>query len=205
MIYKHVFKVLLVLLILLIIFYNNPVISSIISYIIIFFLLVPFIKDPIILFFTTFIIILLLSIQTDKTQHILNYEHLSNKNDNDITEEIEDDIKKKSNNQLNSNINRLVEQLSTIDDDKAILQKSDLIDNNNININELDPIIESNIENDKKPKEDLKINEMEPYQAQKETFHLINSVENLQNTVKTLAPLLREGKRVLDLYKNFKF
>ena len=205
MIYKHVFKVLLILLILLIIFYNNPVISSLISYIIIFFLLVPFIKDPIILFFTTFIIILLLSIQTDKTQNILNYEHLSNKNDNDLTEEIEDDIKTKSNNQLNSNINRLVEQLSTIDDDKAILQKSDLTDNNNININELDPIIESNIENDKKSKEDLKINEMEPYQAQKETFHLINSVENLQNTVKTLAPLLKEGKRVLDLYKNFKF
>jgi len=40
--------------------------------------------------------------------------------------------------------------------------------------------------------------------AQKETFELINSVKQLQDVVESLAPTLREGKKVMDMFEQLK-
>lgn len=38
--------------------------------------------------------------------------------------------------------------------------------------------------------------------AQKETYELLNTVKGLEDTIKTLSPVLKEGKRIMDLYQS---
>ncbi len=38
--------------------------------------------------------------------------------------------------------------------------------------------------------------------AQKETYDLLNTVKGLEDTIKTLSPVLKEGKRIMDLYQS---
>ena len=208
--YSNIFYILLILLILLCIFYNNVIFSSFLSYTIIFFLLVPFFNDPIILFFTSFIIIILLNMLPDKTYNLINSE--INIENFDIDDEDEENKKnnnelksEKKNNEINQKINNLVDKLSTIDDENSKIKEDDLNSMNNIPIKELKNTIKNNINDHDLDYKKKDTESMEPYQAQKETFELINSVQNLQDTVKTLGPLLKEGRKVLDLYKNFKF
>ena len=40
--------------------------------------------------------------------------------------------------------------------------------------------------------------------AQKETYELINMVESLKNTMETLAPVLTQGKEIMNMFENFK-
>jgi len=41
-------------------------------------------------------------------------------------------------------------------------------------------------------------------QAQKEAYELIDSISNLENTLKTLNPVLNESKKILNMYEQFK-
>jgi membrane protein implicated in regulation of membrane protease activity len=41
-------------------------------------------------------------------------------------------------------------------------------------------------------------------QAQKETYQLIDTVNTLKNTITTLAPVLSEGKKLIDIFQNLK-
>jgi len=40
--------------------------------------------------------------------------------------------------------------------------------------------------------------------AQKETYELINTVSALKDTITTLAPVLQEGKKLMDIFENLK-
>jgi hypothetical protein len=40
--------------------------------------------------------------------------------------------------------------------------------------------------------------------AQKDTYELINMVDNLKNTMETLAPVLSQGKEIMNMFENFK-
>ena len=40
--------------------------------------------------------------------------------------------------------------------------------------------------------------------AQKETYELINMVDALKNTMETLAPVLSQGKEIMNMFENFK-
>lgn len=40
--------------------------------------------------------------------------------------------------------------------------------------------------------------------AQKETYELINMVDSLKNTMETLAPVLTQGKEIMNMFENFK-
>lgn len=44
-----------------------------------------------------------------------------------------------------------------------------------------------------------------PAGAQRETFRLINTVEQLQSTIKELAPTLQSGKKIIDAYEKLTF
>jgi hypothetical protein len=46
-----------------------------------------------------------------------------------------------------------------------------------------------------------KLSEYTPSEAQKRTFGLIDSIKQLEDTVKQLTPTLVEGKRVLDAFE----
>lgn len=41
-------------------------------------------------------------------------------------------------------------------------------------------------------------------QAQKETYELIDTVNTLKDTITTLAPVLKEGKKLIDIFQNLK-
>ncbi len=41
-------------------------------------------------------------------------------------------------------------------------------------------------------------------QAQMETYQLMDTMKNLQDTINTLSPVLQEGKKVMDMFNNFK-
>lgn len=41
-------------------------------------------------------------------------------------------------------------------------------------------------------------------QAQKETYELIDTVNTLKDTITTLAPVLKEGKKLIDIFHNLK-
>ena len=40
--------------------------------------------------------------------------------------------------------------------------------------------------------------------AQKDTYELINMVDSLKNTMETLAPVLSQGKEIMNMFENFK-
>lgn len=40
--------------------------------------------------------------------------------------------------------------------------------------------------------------------AQKETYELINMVDALKNTMETLAPVLSQGKEIMNMFESFK-
>lgn len=44
-----------------------------------------------------------------------------------------------------------------------------------------------------------------PAGAQRETFRLINTVEQLQNTIKELAPTLKSGRKIIEAYEKLTF
>ena len=51
-------------------------------------------------------------------------------------------------------------------------------------------------------KDDNKPNAMKI--AQKETYELINTVNALKDTISTLSPVLQEGKKLMNMFENFK-
>ncbi len=40
-------------------------------------------------------------------------------------------------------------------------------------------------------------------QAQIETYELMDTISNLENTIKTLSPVLNEGKKIMDMFESF--
>lgn len=72
-------------------------------------------------------------------------------------------------------------------------------------IDELDKIKKEDINDDDKgdKTETKNLAELKPYQAQRETYQLIETVKNLKDTMNTLGPTLKEAKSILNTYKQF--
>ena len=185
--------ILVTLIFLLCIFSKSMLISDIISFLIILILSNEMInKLEYSIIVTIVIFILLKSIVIQSPQYMENFDEKSNLKDDDIEtksfQEKEDngmpDMKNVQFNEKDLN------ERNEFDKDDVISKIIDKADNS-----EKNPI-----STEKKNASDL-----EPFEAQKETFELINTVKTLSQTIKELGPALSEGRKVLDLYKNFKF
>jgi len=99
----------------------------------------------------------------------------------------------------------LVKQLSGASNPIKLSDK-DLNEKNELD-NDYQKVIDGAIKAEHNPSniQNKNASELSPFEAQKETFALINTVQQLSSTVKELGPVLQEGKKVLDLYKHFKF
>lgn len=211
----------IILLILLCLFdnFNYQVVSDILSFTIIFILTETMIKNIYYSLFVSFIIFLLLRSSITKYNH--QYENFENE-DIDNTEKSkesskdvdDDDTKNKvdiANNlnnvqgNLNSNLENIIKTLSG-DSNPIKLSDNDSNEKNELN-NDYESILKGAIKAEDNPSsiKNKNASELSPFQAQKETFELINTVQQLSETVKTLGPVLQQGKQVLDLYKHFKF
>lgn len=51
----------------------------------------------------------------------------------------------------------------------------------------------------------LSVDEHSPASAQRETFRLINTVKQLDTTIKELAPTLKSGKKIIEAYQKLTF
>ena len=133
-----------------------------------------------------------------------------NQNNKTIQEKFDND---------NDEINELIENKGGHDEEtqkkvkhlKNIIKKlesglaiteNDLIEKNDIKEHDFDSSIETEddiISLDKKETKDYT-----PSEAQKQTYKLIDTVKQLDSTIKTLAPTLEIGKKVLDKMKEYK-
>tara|TARA_B110000208_G_scaffold175424_1_gene220986 strand:+ start:261 stop:812 length:552 start_codon:yes stop_codon:yes gene_type:complete len=93
------------------------------------------------------------------------------------------------------------------DDDEKEHKETDKKDKNTIEnrIDELDKINKEDIDDDDaNTKTKIKnLAELKPYEAQRETYQLIETVKNLKDTMQQLGPTLKEAKNILHTYKQF--
>lgn len=196
------------LLILLSMFDNYQKISYIISFTIIFILTETMIKNIYYsLLISLIIFFLLLSITIQNNNQKLFFENFDDKNESssDIKNDNNDETKTQDI-QGNVILDNMVKTLSGQLDPIKLLD-SDTNEKNDINDSDYEKVIDNAIKAEHNPSsiENKNASELSPFQAQQETFQLINTVQQLSETVKTLGPVLQEGKKVLDLYKHFKF
>ena len=200
--------------------FNYQQVSDILSFTIIFILTQTMIKNLYYSLFVSLIIFLLL--RSSLTKYKYEYENFENENNesdnsNDDSQNDNDENKNDQKNplnnldlknikgDLNTNLETMIKTLS------GELNPIKLSDDDNKEKNDLDENYESVVntaikaEDNPSSIENKNASELSPFQAQKETFELINTVQQLSETVKTLGPVLQQGKQVLDLYKHFKF
>ena len=95
---------------------------------------------------------------------------------------------------LKNIINKLENGLSITDDD--------MIEKNDIKEHDFDSSIETEEDVLNMEKKDTK--DFTPSEAQKQTYKLIDTVRQLDSTIKTLAPTLEIGRKVIDKMKKYK-
>ena len=176
--------ILITLIFLLCIFSKFNLLSDILTVSIIFILSNEIIKNIYYSILVTFIIFSLLkSIVINANYNKYYYENFEDKKDEEKKEE---------------------DELPNMKDVK--FNPEDLNEKNEIN-DDTDLLIDKAIKAEHNPSsiESKNASQLTPFEAQKETFELINTVQTLSHTIKQLGPALKEGKKVLDLYKNFKF
>ena len=179
-----------IFLILIIIFKTNY--SFIASFILIYILADFIIKNVILSICYTLIIWTLLYIILKNYSY--SYTNLNEKFENESESESESRGKKER-------ISHLKEIIKKLEGGVA-LTKDDLIEKNNINDYDFKKSkVSPDEDNNTK---DKNINELTPREAQKETFELINTVKQLKDTVNELAPVLKQGKTILNSLSAFK-
>ena len=106
--------------------------------------------------------------------------------------------------------------LDTITKQMQDLQSSDKTKNTVDSLNDLLTQLDGGIKiNESDKKETAKLNidanefkdEKKPdtmKKAQQDTYELINMVDSLKNTMETLAPVLSQGKEIMNMFENFK-
>jgi len=168
--------------------YFNNIIQKIIVYSIIFLLFLLISKNLIATVVGTIIVCLLLNI-------IMNYKNTIEKFDDMKTFDTHSDAEPA----FDKNIFSTDEFKKSSDSIQDLLKKI----NGGIELKDTD-LQESDILNidTQKYSDDKKPNALKT--AQKETYELINTVNALKDTISTLAPVLQEGKKLMNIFENLK-
>ncbi len=190
----------------------NIQIERILLFIIIFSLIISITKNWLITIITTFILFLLINLFIN-THFIPNYiesfdnsDSNNNSNNNDLNSKKED-LK----NKLNSSdfINDLTLKMQDYSNNKDMQSAAEGLQKL---LQQLDGGIDLK-EKDKKETDKLNVNtddfkdeqKFDPMKkAQQDTYELINMVDSLKNTMETLAPVLTQGKEIMNMFENLK-
>jgi len=119
--------------------------------------------------------------------------YLFNLNEN-FDNDKKDDVDHHSKEEKNKRISYLKEVIKKLEGGIA-LKEDDLYEKNDIKDFDFTESKVTEKEDEDRKKKPLK--EYKPFEAQKETFELINTVKQLKETVATLAPILKQGKSIL--------
>ena len=145
-------------------------------------------------------------IDTDENNHAEN-----NGSDNNSNEDKEDNGEKNKSIDLNNKVKdtkNMIESLDNLIVNKNMDLKEDEV--NGLDNSELDKMLQYSALDDKSEKQgnknsDNKTSTLTPAQAQRETFHLIDTVKQLDDTIKSLGPTLTQGKELLKMFDKIKF
>jgi predicted membrane protein len=188
--------VILFLLILLFIRNYDSIQSRLLVFMVIFIMTVIISKNLIVSILISIILFLLVNL-------LINYKSTLEKfqNENEEKDKDDKDIKEVSNNEPSFNKN--IFDTDVFKQSSAGIQ--DLLKTVNGGIELKDDDLKEtgklNIDTDKYS-DDKKPNALK--HAQKEAYELINTVNALKDTVNTLAPVLSEGKKLMDIFQNLK-
>ena len=184
--------IIIIFLIILLLFRKNlnSILEKIIVFVIIFSLFFLISKDLVITCIGTLIVFLLINLLIGYKKTIENFDDMkdTNFNTHSVAEPVFDknifnnDDFKKSSDGIQELLKKINGGIELKDDD---IKESGVL---NIDTNKYS--------DDKKPNA-LKI-------AQKETYELINTVNALKDTISTLAPVLQEGKKLMNIFENLK-
>jgi len=186
----RIIVIILIILVIILLFRKkfSNFIERILIFTIIFLLLLLITKNLIVTFIGTALIFLLINLIIKYRNTIENFESLnidpSTIKDEPIFDKniFETDDFKKSTEGIQELLKKVNGGIELKDDD---IKETDIL---NIDVNKYS--------DDKKPNA-LK-------DAQKETYELINTVNALKDTITTLAPVLQEGKKLMNIFENLK-
>jgi uncharacterized membrane protein required for colicin V production len=172
----------------------NSTLEKIIVFSILFLLLLIISRNLIITFIGSFLIFLLVNLMVQYRNTIENFEDL-----NDKSNEKKSDEKKINEPNFDMNIFNSPEFLKSADGIQSLLKQ----------VNGGIPLTENDIKETPKLGIDTTKyaddNKSTPLkQAQKEAYELIDSVNALKDTITTLAPVLKEGKKLMNIFENLK-
>jgi hypothetical protein len=217
-------SIIIILLLLMIIFHKktNTIFQSIIIWLIIYIISYWCSNSIHISIFISIILILLLAFIRCKNNVLENFDDKKDdtddtdkKDDTDDTDKKDDTDDKKDDNddkkddtgESNDFAKTALKDLKKNHTDvvKNIKEKTDLI-SSDFGLSEINKMLEG-IQDSNEDKNTKKINKMDdiknasPHVAQRETFRLINTVKELDTTLKALSPALTQGKNVIDMMK----
>ncbi len=217
---KYVLFVIIILCVIALLFKNkfNIHVERVLLFLIIFNLLVVITKNWVISVITTVILFLLFNLLLNsqiKYNRIENFDNSDDKEKKSVSkeeikkniEEKKEEIKKKVDS--SDFINQLTSKMQDYSNNKDIKSAADGLQDL---LNQLDGGIKLK-DSDTKETDKLNVdsneykdeNKFDPMKkAQKDTYELINMVDSLKNTMETLAPVLSQGKEIMNMFENFK-
>jgi len=175
---------LIIILVIILLFRKHlySIFEKIIIFAILFLLFLVLTKNLIITTIGSILIFLLLNFNVNYTNMIENFEGLKKEELNIDTSALESPEYKKS----AEGIQELLKKING----GIELKKDDIVESDLLNTKH------DKYSDDNRPNA-LKI-------AQKETYELINTVNALKDTITTLAPVLKEGKNLMNIFENLK-
>ena len=198
----------------------NINIERVLLFIIIFSLLIVVTKNWLISIVTTIILFLLFNLLLNTQIKSNNIENFDNSKE-DIKEKV-DDKKNEIKNKLEDKKEELKKKIDSSDFINEITSKMQNYTNNKDvqsaanGLQDLLKQLDGGIQlkdSDTKETDKLNVNTKElsdekkfdpMRKAQQDTYELINMVDSLKNTMETLAPVLSQGKEIMNMFENFK-
>jgi len=150
---------------------------------------------------TSILLIIVISFINCRGGIVENFELEKIDKDETVSEEEDGDFMKKK-------VNDTKEMIESLD--KMILNKN--MDLKSTEFNALDPTEIGNMlkfsASDKESEKNGNLNSdkknLSPAEAQRETFHLIDTVKQLDETIKALGPTLTQGKQIMNMFDKIK-
>jgi hypothetical protein len=202
----------------------NINVERILLFITLFSLLIVVTKNWVISVVTTVILFLLFNLLLNtqiKNNNIENFDNTNEDKQNDVKKKV-DDKKNEVKNSLEEKKDELKKKIDSSDFINEITSKmQNYTDNKDVQsaangLQDLLKQLDGGIKlKDSDTQETDKLNvdakelsdekKFDPMRkAQKDTYELINMVDSLKNTMETLAPVLSQGKEIMNMFENFK-
>ena len=165
---------------------------------------------------SSIILVVALSFVCCRKQHLYieNFETINETKNNDLeitnpVSEKDDNDKEETKDQIKQDISDTKNLMDSLD--KMIVNKNmDLknMDFNTLKIGEIDDMLKYSPSDEKEDKQGNKVGDSKkirtPAEAQRETYRLIDTVKQLDSTLKALGPTLTQGKEIINMFDKIK-